>query len=394
MLAAVYQQMSSPLCQLRSEGTAQNALNVWFRKRVKEGRFTLTENCLLDTMSNVLRCAKLSAGGGTVVEEKGEEKGEEKDTEDGDELETLESTAGLMKQITIHLVSLTFSSHDSLWNTLFTNPGLFRNTLLPTMPDDDAVLVAEAMGYVGWYQCSKGHPYAVGNCTWPMEESKCPVEGCNARIGGQNHVAVTGVKRLGEGAAGIGGMSQRGYVASVTGDFRGYKMTYCNEVTIQVLRLLFHLLLDYSLETGVASKSETAAHLLFPNSFTSSRKRAQHFLRTRINMDWKALKGSTGLTSDKDLATAVHLVIANIRKNPNIGDISRMMDFNGRIAFTQNVQNLAVNPVLSKPDSREVVQARRVSLSNNSNALLLREHLGSYAGTIFETDPPPQGHAS
>ena len=29
-----------------------------------------------------------------------------------------------------------------------------------------------------------GHPYNIGQCGGPMEETGCPVEGCNQRIGG------------------------------------------------------------------------------------------------------------------------------------------------------------------------------------------------------------------
>ena len=36
-----------------------------------------------------------------------------------------------------------------------------------------------------WYKCPKGHPYTVGECGRPMEESVCPE--CNSKIGGLNH---------------------------------------------------------------------------------------------------------------------------------------------------------------------------------------------------------------
>ena len=46
----------------------------------------------------------------------------------------------------------------------------------------------KAAGHVGWYKCKNGHPYTVGNCTYPMEVSKCGAKGCGAPIGGSNHV--------------------------------------------------------------------------------------------------------------------------------------------------------------------------------------------------------------
>ena len=30
----------------------------------------------------------------------------------------------------------------------------------------------------------RGHPYFIGECGGPMEESDCPVESCTERIGG------------------------------------------------------------------------------------------------------------------------------------------------------------------------------------------------------------------
>ena len=36
-----------------------------------------------------------------------------------------------------------------------------------------------------WYKCPNGHPYTVGECGRPMEESVCPE--CHSRIGGLDH---------------------------------------------------------------------------------------------------------------------------------------------------------------------------------------------------------------
>ncbi|KNG48654.1 nf-x1 finger and helicase domain protein [Stemphylium lycopersici] len=44
-----------------------------------------------------------------------------------------------------------------------------------------------------WYECERGHPFAIGECGMPMEYARCPE--CGAAIGGQNHTAVEGVTR-------------------------------------------------------------------------------------------------------------------------------------------------------------------------------------------------------
>ncbi|EZG03317.1 hypothetical protein H106_06803 [Trichophyton rubrum CBS 735.88] len=47
-----------------------------------------------------------------------------------------------------------------------------------------------------WYNCSNGHPFAIGDCGMPMELARCPE--CGASIGGRDHTAVQGVTRATE----------------------------------------------------------------------------------------------------------------------------------------------------------------------------------------------------
>jgi len=44
-----------------------------------------------------------------------------------------------------------------------------------------------------WYNCSNGHPFAIGECGMPMERATCPE--CGSPVGGQYHEAVEGVTR-------------------------------------------------------------------------------------------------------------------------------------------------------------------------------------------------------
>lgn len=48
-------------------------------------------------------------------------------------------------------------------------------------------MIKEALGLEArtWYECPKGHVYAIGNCGQADQESKCPE--CGARIGGVGH---------------------------------------------------------------------------------------------------------------------------------------------------------------------------------------------------------------
>ena len=88
------------------------------------------------------------------------------------------------------------SNHMLRWfkRVLF-EPWVYKDDFMPGQPLSESQQVMQALGGVGWYTCPRGHPYSVGNCTYPMELSTCAT--CGARIGGQNHNSVAGTTRLG-----------------------------------------------------------------------------------------------------------------------------------------------------------------------------------------------------
>ncbi|TMW58314.1 hypothetical protein Poli38472_011902 [Pythium oligandrum] len=56
-----------------------------------------------------------------------------------------------------------------------------------------SVLVAMQVEFRGtghWYRCPNGHPYSVGECGMPMQESSCPE--CGAVVGGSDHTPAAG----------------------------------------------------------------------------------------------------------------------------------------------------------------------------------------------------------
>ncbi|KAI0468176.1 hypothetical protein F4859DRAFT_524665 [Xylaria cf. heliscus] len=50
----------------------------------------------------------------------------------------------------------------------------------------------EFLGTGHWYKCQNGHPFTVGECGMPMEETLCPE--CGAAVGGTNHEVAEGVQ--------------------------------------------------------------------------------------------------------------------------------------------------------------------------------------------------------
>lgn len=54
-----------------------------------------------------------------------------------------------------------------------------------------AAMEREFSGTGHWYRCVNGHPFTVGECGAPMQQSRCPQ--CGAAVGGQHHQAAEGV---------------------------------------------------------------------------------------------------------------------------------------------------------------------------------------------------------
>jgi len=64
-----------------------------------------------------------------------------------------------------------------------------RNTIYQAMREDFGASVR-------WYYCLNGHPFTVGECGRPMEETRCPE--CGEPVGGRNHNPASGVREAGD----------------------------------------------------------------------------------------------------------------------------------------------------------------------------------------------------
>jgi hypothetical protein len=197
------------------------------------------------------------------------------------------------------------------------------HSLLPTMPDDEMAAVTQGMGVVGWYKCPNGHPYSVGNCTWPMETARCPVPGCGKPIGGDNHKAVKGVTRLDRDAM-LSEACQPGYIAAATtGETAEQTNRSMSPLSLRVLRLLIHGFLEIALLTPngksmAGYRASSAADLIRgvtkerrlkgSASSTATVAVARATIVHRRTEDWVALQDKTKLT-DGSLTLALHLVL-------------------------------------------------------------------------------------
>lgn len=75
---------------------------------------------------------------------------------------------------------------------------LHESTFYAPVTDEEmrkvvAAMAQEFRGTGHWYRCANGHPFTIGECGGPMQETRCPQ--CGAPVGGQHHMAAEGVTR-------------------------------------------------------------------------------------------------------------------------------------------------------------------------------------------------------
>ena len=258
---------------------------------------------------------------------------------------------------------------------LLSAPALLSGCYVPTMAGDEFTMILAASDFVGWYKCPNGHPYSVGNCTMPMQLARCPA--CNAPIGGQNHEAVGGVKRLGHTedlkkerkAAGQQSAARRGYNRDdlmVTSTLDADLMARPGEAATRVLRLFMHLLLHlYGASAGSAHAHErwTTLHkVLRPPDRSLApggagddaaaqaklaggqpERLARAFLEDQLMDDWAGLQQLFGL-DEEQLMVALVLVAARLHLASS--SPTGFADEAARSSFETVFQERCVRPVL------------------------------------------------
>jgi hypothetical protein len=223
------------------------------------------------------------------------------------------------RQICAHLAIRALGFPGSWLHCAMCTPDRLRSCLLPTMPDDEFQSLLQASGHVGWYKCPNGHPYSVGNCTWPMEETRCPVPGCGKKIGGSNHKAVAGVTRMDRDRM-LADASKPGYFASATtGEHAEETNRALSKLTLRVVRLFLHCSLQIALKsrksedgTERSTAAHNAANLIRGVSVGTASEAVVEVssvaVAQRIKEDWSALQTHTALGAAA-LTLSMHLVL-------------------------------------------------------------------------------------
>ena len=270
------------------------------------------------------------------------------------DIETLPGACLL--QIGIYLSIWAINQPDSwLYGILFA-PLDQKQSFIPTVPDDSFIEIVKASGQVGWYICPNGHKYSVGQCTMPMERSKCTA--CGADIGGQDHVSVKGVRKMTD--AELRGDPKQGYeIENNESD-----CVRLSTLTCRVLRLFLHNMMLIS--ASLSPENSAAIHTLLPTKINDVTEE----LVKRIKFDWKTLKSMTSL-GDGPLTIAIHMVVNMLFKETSLQGTTILPSTVLRNALEKKMC-LQIERVLSDKFLREKIDEATADLEKSGETSAIR----------------------
>ncbi|XP_052086034.1 E3 ubiquitin-protein ligase RNF213-like [Mytilus californianus] len=253
-------------------------------------------------------------------------------------------------------------------------PEKMVNAYYPTMPQDEALYVTEALLQARksnnenpvLYKCPNGHPYIIGDCGRPYYKDKCNT--CGAQIGGVGHKAIPGnVKYEGDETA-------RGHILGRVCD-RSQKQAVIHDrsldkETIILIRLLTHM----SMFVGCNFKSQAVLESIRVNPGVELSE-VPDFLLEHIDFDIECLHRILGKSRD-DVFLLIHHLLATIMEKHNMSVIGEAIPVeqceltkkDGRIKWEQEFANRYSTPVL---------KALTGTLKKCNNEILKDKRLGS-----------------
>lgn len=289
--------------------------------------------------------------------------------------------------LTAHLSAVAAEFPRSWIGLLLTAPASFKDELVPSMPNDELLVIAAALGHVGWYTCVNGHPYVVGNCTYPMETARCSV--CNARIGGNNHNTIQGTKRFDPSTR----KQCKGYNLAAALHADGYDLqdgSRCNLITSSIIRYLLHLSLATSMCFGETSAISVADFMNTQGA--TDLKKTYRTLVSLLVKDWEHLKKVTKY-GDSDLTMALHLSLNEYMcemrvpssKLPCIGYCIQENEKDKRENFERSFECVC-RKYFMKSTSLSEIHSRTSDLSGFSQFATIRKCLGDAESAIYLHD--------
>ncbi|XP_078674105.1 E3 ubiquitin-protein ligase rnf213-alpha-like isoform X2 [Branchiostoma floridae x Branchiostoma belcheri] len=187
--------------------------------------------------------------------------------------------------------------------TLLQNPQNHAGSYFPTMPEDVLMEARQALAEreaqpLHWFQCANGHPYPIGECGQPMEQSRCP--DCGAAIGGVNHRPAQGGRMQ---AARNNDATRPGHILGPAANRPAVPISEraLSVVATCVVRLVMHATM-----VKAATNNQGVANVIDPRPPNPSL-----FLWQHLELDLQQLGRALGRSAD-DAALFMHLILHNL----------------------------------------------------------------------------------
>ncbi|XP_065845291.1 E3 ubiquitin-protein ligase rnf213-alpha-like isoform X3 [Oscarella lobularis] len=254
----------------------------------------------------------------------------------GQDARTMTATA-----VMFHVwLALQSNQSDSLIRPLFTlmnDPSQFKDAFLPTMPDDDALMVIQAVrGDIGtkWRECCEGHKYFIDDCGNADESSQCFCGAIIGKIEGYLDDAKERQTRTDKGHI-LGEPRDREQFSAPE---RELSSALCS-----LMRILLHGALmwascqEATVDAVVSLTHATVSHESLPFFFWS------HFLK-----DLEGFSDAIGLAVD-NASLVAHQVLDRIVNHPACGEMVSSRDFaskEGRASWEKEFCNHFFQPVM------------------------------------------------
>ncbi|XP_042164105.1 E3 ubiquitin-protein ligase rnf213-alpha-like [Oncorhynchus tshawytscha] len=212
-------------------------------------------------------------------------------------------------ELAVHMSAVLLTGTEGLLTPLQQlglSPNNMLSAFLPTMPEDmlavaQRLITQNKVDYgLSWYSCPNGHPCVVDKCGQPTHKAKC-LE-CEAEIGGENHVPLTGFQKM---------ELQQGDLTR-TGHILGDPQRRDNPDTLDTKNMsltpfiLVRLLTHLAMLRGASEQPQSIQQIIQPPV-----QDACQFLICHLLKDMDHLTKALGKGND-DTVTTVHLIVRSI----------------------------------------------------------------------------------
>ncbi|EGD81489.1 hypothetical protein PTSG_02206 [Salpingoeca rosetta] len=227
----------------------------------------------------------------------------------------------VLQQLAFVLGIIAMRQPRSWLGELVVSPASSSKAYIVTIPGNELALIFNSSPYVGWYRCPNGHLYSVGECTMPMQQSRCP--DCKKSIGGLNHNMLSTNTRISDSEySNVGRPLTTTFVAA--------------------LRLILHL----SVRLSLFAFGPTSAMQFLRGPKRSISKTQARFVQDLTHV---CLRDLDAIARRRSLREAYMLVVLLLKHMHNSAIPPAFSTADKRDAYERTLQNATANKYLTDP---------------------------------------------